>query len=90
MRPHRVPCRGFACLSDNAVDFGQEIGTNISTLVVAVAGFYFGSRSVSEVRPVDTDAAFDRRLERLATMKASDQLSDDEFAQAKNLLLGSS
>jgi hypothetical protein len=30
-----------------AQDFAKQIGTTVSTLVVAVAGFYFGSRSVA-------------------------------------------
>jgi hypothetical protein len=35
-------------LSDAAHDFGLQLLTTVSTLVVAVAGFYFGSRAVSQ------------------------------------------
>ena len=35
-------------MTQEAHDFGLQLMTTVSTLVVAVAGFYFGSRAVSQ------------------------------------------
>ncbi len=37
-----------SAMTEDAHDFGLQLMTTVSTLVVAVAGFYFGSRAVAE------------------------------------------
>jgi hypothetical protein len=43
-------------LSQAGHDFGLQLLSTVSTLVVAVAGFYFGSRSVAQATRATTDA----------------------------------
>jgi hypothetical protein len=42
-------------MSQDAHDFGLQLMTTVSTLVVAVAGFYFGSRAVSQATTTVSD-----------------------------------
>ena len=42
-------------MTQEAHDFGLQLMTTVSTLVVAVAGFYFGSRAVSQATTTVSD-----------------------------------
>ena len=42
-------------MSDDSHDFGLQLLSTVATLVVAVAGFYFGSRSVADAGKTVTD-----------------------------------
>jgi hypothetical protein len=46
------PAAGAAAPSQDAVKFGQQILTTLSTLVVAIASFYFGATSVAQAAGV--------------------------------------
>jgi hypothetical protein len=60
-------------LSQAGHDFGLQLMSTVSTLVVAVAGFYFGSRSVAQATKTSNEAA-------AAALSASRQMAQDARA----------
>jgi hypothetical protein len=60
-------------LSRAGHDFGLQLMSTVSTLVVAVAGFYFGSRSVAQATKTSNEAA-------AAALNASRQMAQDARA----------
>jgi hypothetical protein len=55
--PERFDVTARAELSQAGHDFGLQLLSTVSTLVVAVAGFYFGSRSVAQATKTTNEAA---------------------------------
>jgi hypothetical protein len=55
--PERFDVTTRAELSQAGHDFGLQLLSTVSTLVVAVAGFYFGSRSVAQATKTTSEAA---------------------------------
>ena len=55
--PERFDVTARAELSQAGHDFGLQLLSTVSTLVVAVAGFYFGSRSVAQAAKTSNEAA---------------------------------
>ena len=43
--------------SKAAIDFSNQVLTTVSTLVVALAGFYFGSKSVAQAQGVNPEVS---------------------------------
>jgi hypothetical protein len=71
-------------ITRDGADMGKQLLTTVGTLVVAVAGFYFGTRAVATARGENRP---DERLAALSSLKTQGLITEDDFNKKKQQIV---